>query len=64
MSDELIPMPPVRRACKRCSTTEADIESGYVIVSPSGIAHHADWNECGRTECGKDATDDAWWWPL
>ena len=54
----------VQRPCKRCSTTEADVLSGYIIVSPTGVAHHSHFDKSGTTECGLDATGDEWWWPL
>ena len=58
------PMPEVKRACKRCRVTAEDVSSGYVLVSPSGTAHHSrdDWS--GMTDCGIDATGADWWWPL
>lgn len=58
---EEVPMPDVAKACARCKPTEHEIESGKVVVSPSGIAHHGEY---GHTDCGHDATGDDWWWPL
>jgi hypothetical protein len=59
---EETPQPTIIRACKRCALSDEDVARGYVVVSPTGLAHHgADY---GMTECGIDATGDAWWWPL
>lgn len=54
----------VTGGCKVCRVTQADLqaESFQLVVSPSGLAHHA--NEYGDTDCGKDATRREWWWPL
>lgn len=35
---------------------------GCGVVSPTGIAHIG--MDGGDTKCGKDATRDAWWWPM
>ena len=59
---EMVPMPQVRRGCQLCGVTTQDIASCYVVVSPSGLAHHGE--DFGVTQCGKDATGDGWWWPL
>ena len=61
---EMVPMPKVRRGCRRCGVTLRDIASGYVVVSSSGIAHHGSEDFGGQTQCGIDATGDGWWWPL
>lgn len=61
MTDE-VPMPEVRRGCVLCKVTDEELLAGYVVVSPTGIAHHG--TDDGETECGKDATGDGWWWPL
>ena len=58
MSDE-VPMPPVNSGCFRCGVTQEEVESGYVVVSPTGKAHHGEDN--GETACGIDATGDKWW---
>lgn len=57
---EDVPMPVVVRGCKVCQPSDEEILSGYVVVSPIGIAHHGE--DDGDTSCGKDATE--WWWPL
>ena len=60
-----VPMPRVRRGCKKCRVTEAEIKSGYVVVGPNGTAHHGD--EGGQTACHIDTTGinyRRWWWPL
>lgn len=55
-------MPEVERACSICGPTDEEILAGHVVVSPTGVAHHGtDW---GKTDCGKDATGEHWWWPL
>lgn len=54
---------PLAVGCRRCKVTEEEIKSGYVIVSPSGTAHHGCDGD-GWTDCGKDATGENWWWPL
>ncbi len=48
----------VLRECKVCG----DLDRGSEVVSPSGIAHIGEVE--GDTKCGKDATGDAWWWPM
>jgi len=58
------PMPPVKRGCRYCQPTDEQIASGYVIVSPSGVAHHSDPQGYGETWCGHNADGDRWWWPL
>lgn len=57
-----IPMPKVTSFCKRCPAYQEDVDSGYVVVSPTGMAH--DGADYGMTRCGIDATGDKWWWPL
>lgn len=57
-------MPEVMRACSICGPTDDEILAGRVIVSPNGVAHHSDNDGDGRTDCGKDATGEHWWWPL
>ena len=60
MTDERT-RPAITRGCRLCGVTDEEIRSGYVVVSPSGLAHHgADY---GWTACGHDATGDEWWWP-
>lgn len=59
--EDPVPMPKVERACTICGPSDEEIRSGRVIVSPTGVAHHADGD---KTNCGKDATPDGWWWPL
>ena len=62
MADEPEPRPTIYRLCELCKVTREDHDNNKVIVSPRGMAHFgADY---GRTECGKDATGDKWWWPL
>lgn len=53
----------VAKACRGCRLTQADIakEPFQLVVSPAGVAHHA--NDYGDTDCGHDATRDGWWWP-
>lgn len=54
--------PSIRKLCSVCNVTDADVASGYVVVSPTGIAHHGD--DYGVTVCRIDATGPRWWWPL
>jgi hypothetical protein len=56
------PQIKIKSACWVCRVTPEDITRGVVIVSPTGKAHHSDYD--GRTTCGKDATGENWWWPL
>jgi hypothetical protein len=53
----------VTRACKVCGLTQEDLDDSpfQLVVSPQGVAHYTDCY--GKTECGKDATRDGWWWP-
>jgi hypothetical protein len=55
------PRPPAR-PCSRCRPTPAEIQSGYVVISPQNVAHHGGGD--GWTQCGIDATGPWWWWPL
>ena len=60
-----VPMPEVQFCCHRCGVTWEEVESGYVVVSPTGFAHHG--RNDGRTECGFDTAGETyrnWWWPL
>lgn len=50
----------VLRDCASC--LRAGEHYGCAVISPSGIAHIG--CDGGNTLCGKDATGDAWWWPL
>lgn len=54
----------VTKCCRNCGVTEEDVRSREVIVSPQGVAHFPDRYGSGDTQCGHDATRDAWWWPL
>ncbi len=59
-----MPMPDVTKLCSVCGVTEAEVDQGYVLVSPRGIAHHGHSWRTGDTVCGRDATGQRWWWPL
>jgi hypothetical protein len=50
--------------CRVCGVTDEDVRAYEVLVSPQGVAHFSDEYGTGDTKCGKDATRDAWWWPL
>lgn len=54
----------VTACCQVCGVTEEDVRAYEVLVSPQGVAHFSDDHGSGDTKCGKDATRDAWWWPL
>jgi hypothetical protein len=45
-----------------CRVCHAASEEDVMLVSPQGVAHHADWFEGDRTDCGHDATGPEWWW--
>lgn len=47
------------RDCKVCHGAREVYGQG--VVSPAGIVHITEYED---TLCGKDATGDAWWWPL
>jgi hypothetical protein len=57
-----ISRPVIKGCCRRCGVTPMQARFGYVVVSPSGKAHHGE--DYGNTACGKDATGENWWWPL
>lgn len=60
---EPVPKPTVKGACKTCHSSLAwGVRPVGTIVSPRGIEHVG--CEDGDTLCGRDATGDAWWWPL
>jgi hypothetical protein len=54
----------VTKCCEVCGVTEEDVRAFEILVSPQGVAHFSDEDGTGDTKCGKDATRDAWWWPL
>jgi hypothetical protein len=60
---ETIARPTIKSGCYRCKVTPEEVASGYVLVSPTGKAHHSR-EYYGETECGIDATGENWWWPL
>lgn len=62
VAGDLWPQPEIVKRCTRCGVTEDEAKGGYVVVSPSGCAHHG--TNHGETCCGHDATGPRWWWPV
>lgn len=56
------PRPWIIAYCIPCGVEAEDDDENRVTVSPQQLAHFG--IDGGRTKCGKDATGDAWWWPL
>lgn len=59
----LIPRPTITRYCKPClGPRNLRPLPGQETISSRGVVHYG--MSDGTTLCGKDATDDSWWWPV